>query len=99
MPDRLEIPTDSLEMSGLEKQWGSEPLVQMVALVVTCGQCLNTPPPRLSRLLRIVEQNRKRRSKAREKSFRNRFGHFLAQVKIEVTRGQDSKKFQTVFGR
>ena len=49
------------------------------------GGCLNTP--RLSRLLCIVEQNGKRRSKAREKSFRNHFGHFLAQVKIEVTRG------------
>ena len=34
-------------------------------------------PPRLSRLLRIVEQNGKRRSKAREKSFRNHFGHFF----------------------
>ena len=78
-------------------QWGSEPLVQMVALVVTCGQCLNTP--RLSRLLRIVEQNGKRRSKARKTSFRNHFGHFLAQVKIEVTRGQNSKIFKTVFGR
>ena len=50
-------------------------------------------PPRLSRLLRIVEQNGKRRSKAREKSFRNHFGHFLAQVKIDVTRGQKSKIF------
>ena len=56
-----------------------------------------TPPPRLSRLLRIVEQNGKRRSKAREKSFRNHFGHFLAQVKIEVTRGQNSKKIQNGF--
>ena len=54
-------------------------------------------PPRLSRLLRIVEQNGKRRSKAREKSFRNHFGHFLAQVKIEVTRGQNSKIFQNDF--
>ena len=54
-------------------------------------------PPRLSRLLRIVEQNGKRRSKAREKSFRNHFGHFLAQVKIEVTRGQNSKIFQNGF--
>ena len=63
------------------------------------GGCLNTPPPRLSRLLRIVEQNGKRRSKAREKSFRNHFGHFLAQVKIEVTRGQNSKIFQNDFWR
>ena len=59
------------------------------------GGCLNTP--RLSRLLRIVEQNGKGRSKAREKSFRNHFGHFLAQVKIEVTRGQNSKIFQNGF--
>ena len=57
--------------------------------------CLNTS--RLSRLLRIVEQNGKRCSKAREKSFRNHFGHFLAQVKIEVTRGQNSKIFQNGF--
>ena len=54
-------------------------------------------PPRLSQLLRIVEQNGKRRSKAREKAFRNHFGHFLAQVKIEVTRGQNSKIFQNGF--
>ena len=54
-------------------------------------------PPRLSRLLRIVERNGKQRSKAREKSFRNHFGHFLAQVKIEVTRGQNSKIFQNGF--
>ena len=58
------------------------------------GGCLNTP--RLSRLLRIVEQNVKRRSKPREKSFRNHFSHFLAQVKIEVSRGQNSKNFKTV---
>ena len=59
------------------------------------GGCLNTP--RLSRLLRIVEQNEKRRSKAREKAFRNHFSHFWAQVKIEVTRGQNSKIFQNAF--
>ena len=59
------------------------------------GGCLNTP--RLSRLLRIVEQNGKRHSKAREKSFRNHFVHFLAPVKIEVTRGQNSKIFQNGF--
>ena len=59
------------------------------------GGCLNTP--RLSRLLRIVEQNGKRRSKPREKSFRNHIGHFLARVKIEVTRGQNSKIFQNGF--
>ena len=59
------------------------------------GGCLNTP--RLSRLLRIVEQNGKRRSKAREQSFRNHFGHLLAQVKIEATRSQNSKIFQNGF--
>ena len=61
------------------------------------GGVFEHPPPRLSRLLRIVEQNGKWRSKAREKSFRNHFGHFLAQVKIEVTRGQNSKIFQNGF--
>ena len=54
------------------------------------GGCLNIL--RLSRLLRIVEQNGKRHSKAREKSFRNHFGHFLAHVKNKVTRGQNPKK-------
>ena len=53
--------------------------------------------PRLSRLLRIVEQNGKRSSKAREKSFRNPVCHFLAQVKIEVTSGQNSKIFLNGF--
>ena len=45
-----------------------------------------TPPPPWSRLLVAVEKNERKRSKAHEKSFRNHFGHFLAQVKIEVTR-------------
>ena len=53
--------------------------------------------PRLSRLLRIVEQNGKRRSKVREKSFRNHIGHVFAQVKIEVNRGQNFKIFQNGF--
>ena len=44
-----------------------------------------------------LEQNEKRRSKAREKSFRNHFGHSFVQVKIEVTRGQNSKVFQNGF--
>ena len=61
------------------------------------GGVWTPPPPTLSRLMRIVEQNGKRRSKAREKSFRNHFGHFLAQVKIEVTRGQNSKIFPNGF--
>ena len=56
---------------------------------------LNAPP--WSRLLVAVEKNERQRSKAREKSFRNHFGHFLAQVKIEVTRGQNSKIFQNGF--
>ena len=55
-----------------------------------------TPSP-WSRLLVAVEKNKRKRSKAREKSFRNHFGHFLAQVKIEVTRGQNSKIFQNSF--
>ena len=38
-------------------------------------------------------EKRKQRSKAREKAFRNHFGQFLAQIKIEVTRGQNSKIF------
>ena len=42
-------------------------------------------------------ENEKQRSKAREKSFRNHFGHFLAQVKIEVSRGQNSKIVQNGF--
>ena len=50
-----------------------------------------------SRLLVAVEENEKQGSKAREKSFWNHFGHFLAQVKIEVTRGQNSKIFQNGF--
>ena len=55
-----------------------------------------TLPP-WSRLLVAVEKNERQRSKAREKSFRNHFGHFLAEVKIEVTRGQNSKLFQNGF--
>ena len=42
-------------------------------------------------------REKRQRSKAREKSFQNYFGHFLAQVKIEVTRGQNSKIFQNGF--
>ena len=55
-----------------------------------------TPPP-WSRLLVAVEKNERQRSKAREKSFRNHFGHFFAQVKIGVSRGQNSKIFQNGF--
>ena len=44
-----------------------------------------------------TEQKGKRRSKAREKSFRNHICHFFAQVKIEVTRGQNSKILRNGF--
>ena len=59
------------------------------------GGRLNAPPR--SRLLVAVEKNERQRSKARKKSFRNHFGDFLAQVKIEVSRGQNSKIFQNGF--
>ena len=59
------------------------------------GGRLNAPP--WSRLLVAVEKNERQRSKAREKSSRNHFGHFLAQVKIGVSRGQNSKIFQNGF--
>ena len=44
------------------------------------GGAFERPP--WSRLLVVVEENERQRSKARKKSFRNHFGHFLAQVKI-----------------
>ena len=50
------------------------------------------------RLLLVLEKER-RRSKAGEKSFRNHIGHFLAQIKIEVTMGQNKKKSKNVFRR
>ena len=57
-----------------------------------------TPPPMISAPGRRRESNERQRSKAREKSFRNHFGHFLAQVKIvKVSRGQNSKIFQNGF--
>ena len=59
------------------------------------GGAFERPP--WSRLLVAVEKNERQRSKAREKSFRNHFGHFLAQVKIGVSRGQNSKIFQNGF--
>ena len=58
------------------------------------GGCLNTP--RLSRLLRIVEQNGKRRSKAREKSFRNHIGHFFGSGQ---NWGHQGSKFQNFLKR
>ena len=45
------------------------------------GGRLNAPPPFC---LVAVEKNERQRSKASEKSFRNHFGHFMAQVKIGV---------------
>ena len=59
------------------------------------GGAFERPP--WSRLLVAVEKNERQRSKAREKSFRNHFGHFLAQVKFRVSRGQNSKIFQNGF--
>ena len=55
-----------------------------------------TPPP-WSRLLVAIEKNERQRSKAREKSFRNHFDHVLSQVKIEASRGPNSKNFQNGF--
>ena len=60
------------------------------------GGRLNALPP-WSRLLVAVEKNERQRSKARDKSFRNYFGHFLAQVKIGFSRAQNSKIFQNEF--
>ena len=56
-----------------------------------------TPPPHDLGSWSPLEKNERQRSKAREKSFRNHFGHFLAQVKIEVSRSQNSKIFQNGF--
>ena len=61
------------------------------------GGRLNAPP--WSRLLVAVEKNERQRSKAREKSFRNHFGHFFTQVKIGVSRGQNSKIFLNGFSK
>ena len=47
---------------------------------------LNTPPP-LTRLLVHLAISGRQRSKARQKSFRKYFSHFLGQVKGKVTRG------------
>ena len=59
------------------------------------GGRLNAPPMISAPGRR--RENERQRSKAREKSFRNHFGHFLAQVKIEVSRGQNSKIFPKRF--
>ena len=58
---------------------------------------------RLNAHLMISAPGRRRKKqkaafeRALEKSFWNHFGHFLAQVKIDVTRGQNSKIFQNGF--
>ena len=79
---------------------GSEKMAALLGLWIfhhLMGGVFEPPPPRLSRLLRVLERNGKLCSKACERSFRNHIGHFLAQVKIEVTRGQNFKIFQNGF--
>ena len=51
------------------------------------GGVFEHPPPRLTRLMGHVATRGKRQSKERQKSWRNCFGHFLGQVKGQVTRG------------
>ena len=55
------------------------------------GECFNTP--RLTRLLGHLVTCGKRHSKERKKSWRNCFGHFLGQVKGQVTRGHQRSNF------
>ena len=50
-------------------------------------------PPLLTRLLGHLATSGRRRSKARQKSFRKYFGHFLGQVKGKVTRGHRRSNF------
>ena len=60
------------------------------------GGCLNTPPPSIS----APAHRRTKRKTAFESSRKiisKSFRSFLAQVKIEVTRGQNSKIFQNGF--
>ena len=54
------------------------------------GGAFERPPP-WSRLLVVVEKNKGQRSKAREKSFRNQFGHFFGSVQ---NWGHQGSKFQ-----
>ena len=54
--------------------------------------CLNTAPV-YPRLLRIVEQNVQRSSKARQKSLRNYFGHFWLSSKLRLS---ELKKINSV---
>ena len=56
------------------------------------GGALKSPPP-LSRLLGHVATRGKRHSKERQKPLRNHFGHFLGQVKGQVTRGHQRSNF------
>ena len=63
----------------------------------TCHTAFSTHAPRL---LRIVEQNRKRHSKARQKPVRIYFGYFfLHQVEVEVIRGQKCQIDDSCFPR
>ena len=55
------------------------------------GGCFNTP--RLTRLMGHVATRGKRHSKERQKSWGNCFGHFLGQVKGQVTRGHQRSNF------
>ena len=54
-------------------------------------------PPVISAPGRRIEKRKAAFESSQKKSFRNHFGHFLAQVKIEVTRSQNSKIFQNGF--
>ena len=53
--------------------------------------------PHLTRLLGVLARNGKKRSKARQKSFRNYISQFFAKVNIEVTRGHQRSKDPNVF--
>ena len=56
-----------------------------------------TPPPPWSRLLVAVEKNESQRSKAREKPFRNHFGHFWLRSKLGSPGVKIPKFSKTVF--
>ena len=57
------------------------------------------PPPRLSPLLLVVEKNRKKRWKDRQKWLRNYFSEFFAKVKIVAPRAKKCKKILVFFSR
>ena len=52
--------------------------------------------PRLTRVLDVVAQSGNKRSKARQKSFRNYFAQVFAQVNIEGTRGNQMSNFAII---